>query len=73
MVSNLLAYMMYLRNLTALDIYGKVLTWDRPCPRFKKSAEEAIRRGWARRRWIFFGPIGLTKAGHLALMQMRVP
>lgn len=43
--------------------------WDVPCDRFKGAAEELIWRGFARRRWWFFGPVGITYKGALALAQ----
>lgn len=45
--------------------------WDRPCPQFKKAAEELIRLGYARRRWWFFGPVGITLRGAYALMPKK--
>ena len=41
--------------------------WDRPCPQFQAAGAELLRLGYARRRWIAFGPIGITRRGVYAL------
>lgn len=47
--------------------------WDTPCPRFENAAKELLRRGWIRRRWVFFGPVTMTVAGAKALSARLCP
>lgn len=51
----------YLTYLGLNRLQGK--RWDVPCERFVKVAAELLRRGWIRRRWWFWGPVGITTAG----------
>lgn len=48
-------------------LYLTTKKWDTPCPRFRKSAQELLRRGWVRHRWWLFGPVAITVAGAKAL------
>ncbi len=41
--------------------------WDVPCDRFKEAADELRRQGFIRKRWLFFGPVGITNRGFDAL------
>ncbi len=43
--------------------------WDVPCTRFKAAADELLRLGFARKRWLFFGPLGITNRGADALTE----
>lgn len=65
--SNLEAYHLYLLQAWNSGLPPDGRRWDRPCPWFVKAAEELIQRGWARRRWWLFGPIGITRQGIEAL------
>lgn len=46
--------------------------WDTPCPRFLRIAQELVRRGLARRRWLFFGKYGITRAGVEELFPTKI-
>jgi hypothetical protein len=66
-MSSLRAYLLYLCQAAAGGLPPDNRKWDVPCPRFQKTAAELLRRGWARRRWFLFGPVGITNAGIDAL------
>jgi len=66
-MTSLRAYLTYLQQARYGGLPPDGRRWDYPCPRFKKTAQELLRRGWARKRWIFFGPLGITEKGLLAL------
>lgn len=68
MRSNLRAYLIYLRQAYEAGLPPDGRRWDVPCPHFKAAARELLRRGWARRRWILFGPIAITTRGLRALV-----
>lgn len=57
-------YLKYLNQaMTSVGLPPDGRHWDTPCDQFKESAKELVRLGYARRRWIFFGPVGITWKG----------
>lgn len=56
-------YLSYLRQAWEGGLPPDNRKWDVPCPQFEKAAEELLRLGLIRRRWIFFGPVGITTKG----------
>ncbi len=62
------AYLRYLAQARMDGLPPDGRRWDHPCPRFKKIAKELVRLGYARKRWFFFGPLGITLKGARALM-----
>lgn len=66
-MTSLRAYLSYLRQAADSGLPPDGRRYDVPCPRFEKAAKELLKRGLVRRRWIFFGPLGITKNGLLAL------
>lgn len=66
-MSNLRAYLAYLRQAWESGLPPDGRRWDVPCPRFRTAAAELLRRGLARRRWLLFGPLGITSRGLEAL------
>lgn len=67
MVRKQRAYLAYLAQAweSGLPLDGR--RWDYPCPWFEEAADELLRLGFARRRWLFFGPLGITELGRDAL------
>lgn len=60
-------YLAYLRQARESGLPPDGCRWDYPCPWFVKAAKELLRRGLARRRWLVFGPLGITERGYHAL------
>jgi hypothetical protein len=67
MGSNQRAYLAYLAQARSSGLPPDGRHWDYPCPWFVKAAKELLRLGLARRRWLLFGPIGITERGYAAL------
>lgn len=64
-------YLAYLRQARDSGLPPDGRHWDFPCPWFVEAAKELLRLGLARRRWRFFGPIGITRRGYGALIGER--
>jgi len=64
-------YLSYLRQAWNSGLPPDGRRHDVPCPQFRKAAQELLRLGYARRRWIWFGPLGITAAGFDALRDLR--
>lgn len=62
-----LIYLEYLNLARMTGLPPDQRRWDHPCPRFKLAAAYLLRNGLARRRFILFGPLGITKKGLEAL------
>lgn len=60
-------YLRYLAQARSSGLPPNARRWDYPCPWFVKAADELLRLGLARRRWLLFGPIGITACGVSAL------
>jgi hypothetical protein len=56
-------YLAYLKQAWNAGLPPDGRRWDTPCPHFEKAARELVRLGLARRRWFFFGPLGITERG----------
>jgi hypothetical protein len=56
-------YLAYLNQARASGLPPDGRRWDYPCPQFEKAAAELVRLGLARRRWLLFGPLGITRRG----------
>ncbi len=56
-------YLSYLNMGMAYGLPPDGRHWDYPCERFVKAAKELLRLGYIRKRWIFFGPVGITWKG----------
>jgi hypothetical protein len=56
-------YLAYLRQAWDSGLPPDGRRWDHPCPQFEKAAGELLRLGLVRRRWFFFGSVGITKRG----------
>ena len=65
-------YLSYLAQRRRNDLPPHGHRWDVPCDRFKEAANELLRLGFARKRWLFFGPVGITKRGADALTERFV-
>jgi hypothetical protein len=71
-MDSLMAYLAYLRQAFESGLPPDGRRWDTPCPHFRNAARELLHRGWARRRWLLFGKLGITLAGRQALNEKRV-
>ncbi len=65
-------YLSYLAQARRNGLPPNGKRWDVPCTRFKDAAEELLRLGFARKRWVLFGPLGITKRGDDALTERFV-
>lgn len=65
---SLRAYLAYLAQARLSGLPPDGRKWDYPCDQFIAAGKELIRRGWARRRWLLVGPLGITLKGAYALI-----
>lgn len=60
-------YLSYLAQAHRHGVPPHGRRWDVPCLRFQEAADELLRLGFVRKRWVLFGPVGITNRGFDAL------